>query len=76
LQCFATDAANRPVLSLDAGPLIYWNVEGRPAQAVAAVAANGDQVLADMHQIGRHGWRAIVLDSEGNRIALHVARRV
>ena len=53
------------------GPLIYLNAEGRLKLAVQAVAANGGQVLQAAHQIGPHGWRAIVLDSEGNRIALH-----
>lgn len=53
------------------GPLIYLNAEGRLAEAVQAVRSNGGEVLQDKHQIGPYGWRAIVLDSEGNRIALH-----
>jgi len=53
------------------GPLIYLNAEGRLAQAVQAVAVQGGQVLQPVHQIGPHGFRAIVLDSEGNRVALH-----
>ncbi len=53
------------------GPLIYLNAEGRLAQAVQAVTAQGGQVLQPVHQIGPHGFRAIVLDSEGNRVALH-----
>jgi len=53
------------------GPLIYLNAEGRLEQAVRAVAAQGGQVLQAVHQIGPHGFRAIVLDSEGNRVALH-----
>ena len=53
------------------GPLIYLNAEGRLAQAVQAVTAQGGQVLHATHQIGPHGFRAIVLDSEGNRVALH-----
>jgi predicted enzyme related to lactoylglutathione lyase len=28
-------------------------------------------VLQGKHQIGEYGFRAIVLDSEGNKIALH-----
>jgi uncharacterized protein len=50
------------------GPLIYPNAEGRLAQAVAD---KGGQVLQAVHQIGPHGFRAIVVDTEGNRIALH-----
>lgn len=53
------------------GPLIYLNAEGRLPQAIQAVAAQGGQVLQAVHQIGPHGARAIVLDSEGNRVALH-----
>jgi len=54
-----------------AGPLIYLSAEGRLPDAVLAVTANNGQVLQDVHPIGPHGFRAIVLDSEGNRIALH-----
>jgi uncharacterized protein len=53
------------------GPLIYLNADGRLGQAVQAVVESGGQVLQQPHQIGPHGWRAIVADSEGNRIALH-----
>jgi len=53
------------------GALVYLNADGRMAQAEAAVAANGGKVLQPSHKIGPHGWRSVVLDSEGNRIALH-----
>jgi predicted enzyme related to lactoylglutathione lyase len=53
------------------GVLIYLNAQGRLDAAVAAVEANGGKVLLPTHQIGPHGFRAVVLDSEGNRIALH-----
>ena len=32
----------------------------------------GGQVVDDVHSIGPHGFRAIVLDSEGNRLALPI----
>ena len=54
-----------------AGPLIYLNAEGRLPQAVEAALAHGGQVLQAVHPIGPYGFRAIVLDSEGNRVALH-----
>jgi hypothetical protein len=54
-----------------AGILVYMNVDGRIRDAMAKVRANGGKVLQDVHAIGPHGFRAIVLDSEGNRIALH-----
>lgn len=53
------------------GPLIYLNVEGRMAEVVQAVPRLGGQVLEPPQPIGPHGTRAVVLDSEGNRVALH-----
>lgn len=53
------------------GPLIYLSVEGRLDEAVEAARANGGKVLRARQQIGEHGSRAVVIDSEGNRIALH-----
>ena len=53
------------------GPLLYLNANGRLDQAIAAVEANGGKVLVPKHAIGPYGHRAIVLDSEGNRVALH-----
>ena len=54
-----------------AGILVYMNVNGRIRDAVRKVEAHGGKVLEPTHAIGPHGFRAIVLDSEGNRIALH-----
>ena len=53
------------------GPLLYFNCQGRLDQAVAAVGPNGGKMLQPKHPIGPYGIRAVVLDSEGNRIALH-----
>ena len=53
------------------GPLIYLSVEGRLDQAVNAARASGGSVLQEKQQIGPHGFRAVIVDSEGNRIALH-----
>jgi hypothetical protein len=55
----------------DQGPLIYLNAQGRLDEAIAAVAPHGGKVLQAKHQIGPHGFRAVILDSEGNRVALH-----
>jgi hypothetical protein len=57
----------------DRGILLYLNVDGRIRDAVAQAGANGGQVVEPIHAIGPHGFRAIVSDSEGNRIALHSA---
>jgi predicted enzyme related to lactoylglutathione lyase len=35
-----------------------------------AVEQRGGKVLQPKHPIGPHGYRALILDSEGNRIAL------
>jgi predicted enzyme related to lactoylglutathione lyase len=53
------------------GPMIYLNCEGRLDDAIAAAERTSGKVLKPKHQIGPHGFRAVVLDSEGNRIALH-----
>lgn len=65
---YVPEADNAPS---KAGPLVYLNAEGRLKQAVEVVPAHGGQVLKAIHEIGPHGFCAIVLDSEGNRIALH-----
>jgi len=66
--CLVEMADRKP--SVD-GPMIYLNAEGRLDAAIAAVSANGGKVLQPKHQIGPYGFRAVILDSEGNRIALH-----
>ena len=53
------------------GLLVYFNVNGRIRDAVAKVQSAGGEVLEPMHAIGPFGFRVVVLDSEGNRIALH-----
>jgi len=53
------------------GVMIYLNVNGRIRDAVSKVVPNGGSIIQDTHSIGPHGFRAVVLDSEGNRIALH-----
>lgn len=53
------------------GPLLYFGCDGRLDEAIAGVRAGGGKVLQEKHAIGPHGFRAVVLDSEGNRIALH-----
>ena len=53
------------------GPLIYLNCEGRLAEALEEVDNCGGRILKGRHSIGGMGWRAIVVDPEGNRIALH-----
>jgi predicted enzyme related to lactoylglutathione lyase len=53
------------------GVMIYLNANGRIRDAVSKVVPNGGSIVQDTHAIGPHGFRAVILDSEGNRIALH-----
>lgn len=53
------------------GPLVYLNCGGRLDDAIATVEPNGGKIVEPKHAIGPYGFRALVLDSEGNRIALH-----
>ncbi|HLO67849.1 MAG TPA: VOC family protein [Holophaga sp.] len=57
------------------GPLVYLNVEGRLDAALEAAAARGGQVLQPPHPLGPFGFRALLLDSEGNRVAVHSMAR-
>ena len=71
--CLRSDSGgvdNRPSAN---GPLIYLSVEGRLDEAVEAARANGGKILRARQQIGEHGFRAVIIDSEGNRIALHAS---
>jgi predicted enzyme related to lactoylglutathione lyase len=53
------------------GVLIYLNVDGRIRDAVSKVVPYGGSITKPIHSIGPHGFRAVILDSEGNRVALH-----
>ena len=71
--CLRSDSGgldNRPSAK---GPLIYLLVEGRLGEAVEAARKNGAKILRERQQIGEHGYRAVIIDSEGNRIALHTS---
>lgn len=53
------------------GPLVYLNVEGRLDDAVNAAIQYHGKVLHAKEQMGPYGHRAIILDTEGNAIALY-----
>ena len=66
--CLIASNANRPS---DQGVMVYLNANGRLDDAIASVVPNGGKVLQAKHPIEPFGFRAIILDSEGNRVALH-----
>lgn len=53
------------------GPLVYLNMEGQLDNAITAAKKHGGQLLKAKEQIGPYGHRAIILDTEGNAIALY-----
>jgi len=53
------------------GITVYFNADGRIRDAVAKAVALGGTILQPIHSLGPHGFRALLLDSEGNRIAVH-----
>jgi len=66
--CLTVSGDNKPSRN---GPLIYLNVNGRLDEAVRIAGDSGGEILEPSHPIGPYGFRAIIVDSEGNRIALH-----
>lgn len=66
--CLLHSASESPA---DKGVMIYLNADGRLDDAIAAVVPNGGKVVEPKHPIGPFGFRAIIIDSEGNRVALH-----
>lgn len=51
--------------------MIYFDVNKRIHKAVAEVTVNGGKIVSAVEAIGPWGFRAIILDSEGNKVALH-----
>ena len=55
----------------DVGPLLYFNVEGRLDDAVDKAKTFGVEIIEAKFQMGEHGFRSVLRDTEGNRIAFH-----
>lgn len=66
--CLFTSAEEKPN---EKGIMIYLNANGRLDDAIAAVTPNGGKIVQPKHAIGPFGFRAVIIDSEGNRVALH-----
>lgn len=60
-------------ITADKGVMLYLNVNGRLEDALTQVKKFGGKIIEEIHSIGPHGFRAIILDSEGNRMVLHSA---
>lgn len=58
----------RPVGS---GMVPYLNCEARLEQALSQVRLLGGKVVQNFQPMEPFGFRAVILDSEGNRLALH-----
>ena len=56
----------------DKGPLLYMNGGEDLSGALAKVEAAGGSVVMEKFQISpEHGYMAIFLDTEGNKLAMH-----
>ena len=55
----------------DKGPLVYLNGGEDLSKPLANIEKAGGKVLLQKTSIGQHGFFAIFLDNEGNRLALH-----
>jgi uncharacterized protein len=66
--CLVQSSAEKPS---DGGVMIYLNANGRLDDALAEVTVHGGKIVQSKHAIGPFGIRAIILDTEGNRVALH-----
>ena len=58
--------------SAEMGPLVYLNAEPDLAIVLGRVERAGGKVTVPKRQISpEHGYMAVFIDSEGNRVALH-----
>lgn len=55
----------------DSGTLVYLNGGADLAEPLARVEAAGGRVVMPKTSIAPHGYVAIFIDSEGNRVGLH-----
>jgi predicted enzyme related to lactoylglutathione lyase len=58
-------------LPMGSGMVPYLNCEARLEQALSQVRLLGGKILHNIQPMEPFGFRAVILDSEGNRLALH-----
>lgn len=56
------------------GPVPYLNCNKRLHSALAAVRLNGGLVIDDINSMAPFGYRAVIEDPDGNKLALHAAQ--
>lgn len=66
--CLILDKKLKP--STD-GVLIYLNANNRIDEAIEIARKSSGKIIEDKKQIDPWGFRAIIIDTEGNKIALH-----
>ena len=54
-----------------AGIMVYFSVQGRLEEALSRVTEYGGRIIQPKHPMAAYGYRAIVRDTEGNRLVLH-----
>ena len=52
------------------GPLLYLNAFGKLKESVSKVESAGGKVIVPEINLGKFGFAAVILDSEGNKIGL------
>lgn len=68
--CLVADGAKNFQPS-SSGVLIYLNMEGRVEEVLETVTSLGGKIIENKQQIGPWGFRALILDTEGNKLALY-----
>jgi predicted enzyme related to lactoylglutathione lyase len=77
MAMFPAEGVNGALVSGDTytpsrdGALVYLNGNPDLSAALGRVEAAGGKILLPKTNIGQHGYYAIFLDTEGNRVALH-----
>ncbi len=65
----SSDGFHRP--SLTDGPLLYLNANPDVQKVLDKVEAAGGKIVVPKTAIGEYGFMAAIIDTEGNRMALH-----
>lgn len=68
MGCLVKDNSGLPSSE---GVMIWFDVEGRLYDAIDKTCEFGGKVIGEPHSINGFGYRAEIIDSEGNRIALY-----